>query len=278
MQVPEQPDLPFFAYGLFRPGQLGFLRLKEFVESATSLTIPGELRLRDGLPIADRQGGGAITGSLLQFKTGMGSQAYQRVVDIEPDHQYIWGQTAANGIVCNVLWGKSPQKGTVPLDEPDWDGRIDPLFTAALEVVEEALREHSTFKWDLKPMFRLQMAYLLLWSAIERYTSLRYHLADKAFDKVVQLAAEPAFAKAMSDIEAPQRSVQRADRPSDRVRFDPQNPVRCIEYYYQLRSNVVHRGKGVPRDHDRIREALSELLPAFRATLAHAFAAADLDA
>jgi len=278
MEIPERPGLPFFAYGLFRPGQLGFLRLKEFVERAATFAISGELRIRDGLPIADPEGGGTLEGDLLFFKPGTEPQAYQRVVDIEPDHQYRWGLAIAGGSHCNVLWGKSPRKGSVPLDEPDWDGRVDPLFTVALEVIEEVLVEQGHFQWDLKPMFRLQMAYLLLWSAIERYASLRYHLGDKVFDKIKQLANEPGFVAAIQAIGAPQRSVQRADRPSASARFDPADPAQCIEYYYQLRSNVVHRGKAIPQDHDRIREALSELLPAFRAMMEHAFEASRLDA
>jgi hypothetical protein len=278
MEIPDQPDSPFFAYGLFRPGQLGFLRVKEFVERTASSTVRGDLRIRDGLPIADRQGRGTLKGDLLFFKAGTEFLAYQRVVDIEPDHQYSWGRAIAGGIDCNILWGRSPGKGAVPLDEPEWDGRVDPLFTVALEVVEEVLIEHYAFQWDLKPMFRLQMAYLLLWSSIERYASLRYHLGEKAFDKVKQLANEPAFISALQTFGTAERSVQRADRPSDRVRFDFADPAKCVEYYYQLRSNVVHRGKGIPRDHDRIHEALSELLPAFRAMMEDAFEASRLDA
>jgi len=279
VNIPSRVDLPFFAYGIFRPGQLGFLRIREFVASASPSTVGGELRIRDGLPIADQSGRGQVKGSRLVFTPDRGRAAYDRIAEIEPDSQYLWGTTVSGGVECNLLWGRSPKKGSVPLEEPDWDGKTDPLFTAALDVAEETLAANGAFEWDLKPMFRLQMAYLLLWSAIERYTSLRYHLGERAFDKIRQVALEPAFAEAMGQITvSDERSVQRADRPTDRVTFDPRNPSCCIEYYYQLRSNIVHRGKGVVRDHDRIREALAELLPAFRQTLKAAFAGASLDA
>jgi hypothetical protein len=32
MERPTKIDLPFFSYGIFRPGQLGFLQLKELVK------------------------------------------------------------------------------------------------------------------------------------------------------------------------------------------------------------------------------------------------------
>jgi len=279
MELPSRLDLPFFAYGLFRPGQLGFLRVRAYVIDAKPSSVRGDLRIRDGLPIADGSGQGLIHGSVLVFAPGLGLAPYERIVEIEPGSQYVWGSAFADDTECNILWGRSPTKGSIPLEEPDWDGRDDPLFTTALEVVEEALAANSQFAWDLRPMFRLQMAYLLLWSSIERYTSLRYHLGDKAFDKVKQLAGEAEFVRAMKSLTvAGDRSVQRADRPTDRIRFDPGNPARCIEYYYQLRSNIVHRGKGVVRDHDRIREALTELLPAFKKTLEEAFGSASLDA
>ena len=42
---------PFFAYGIFRPGQLGFFQLKELVSEITDPSqVVGSLLLRDDLP------------------------------------------------------------------------------------------------------------------------------------------------------------------------------------------------------------------------------------
>ena len=106
---------------------------------------------------------------------------------MEPDRHYRWHQAPVEGTPANVLVGRSPEKGSVPCEDGEWNGWDDPLFTAALNVVEETLRS-QTFDWNLKPLFRLQMAYLLLWSSIERYVSLRYHLGDRVTEKVGQLA------------------------------------------------------------------------------------------
>lgn len=99
------------------------------------------------------------------------------------------------GTPANVLVGRYPKKDSCACEDAEWYGWNDPLFTAALDVVEETL-ESQNFEWNLKPLFRLQMAYLLLWSSIERYVSLRYHLGDRVTEKVGHLANEAAFVKA----------------------------------------------------------------------------------
>jgi hypothetical protein len=182
-------DLPFFAYGTFKPGQLGFLRLRELVERIEpDCILSGTLRERDSLSIVDEEGSGWIQGSLLFLKREKVVQAYMRIIESEPDKHYRWdtGSVQAKcGIqVANVLFGRSPKKVSVPIRESDWDGKKDPLFTSALAVVQETLDCNQGFEPDLKPLFRLQMAYLLLWSAIERYVSLRYHLGDRVVEKV----------------------------------------------------------------------------------------------
>lgn len=56
MKEPQNIALPFFAYGVFKPGQLSFLQIREFVkEFRDTVSIPGALRLRDGFPLLDRE-------------------------------------------------------------------------------------------------------------------------------------------------------------------------------------------------------------------------------
>ena len=118
------------------------------------------------------------------------------------------------------------------------------------------------------------MAYLLLWSAFERYVSLRYHLGNKVIEKVNKLADEHAFSSGLLKHVAQRREVYRADRPDQKALLDPQRPRKALEYYYQIRSNIVHRGKAVVRDHDRVLNSLTELLLIFRDVLKAARTAA----
>ena len=53
--LPSDTSLPFFSYGLFKPGQLGFLGLGNFVESVElDVNLSGILKERDGLPLLFR--------------------------------------------------------------------------------------------------------------------------------------------------------------------------------------------------------------------------------
>ena len=117
--------------------------------------------------------------------------------------------------------------------------------------------------WDLKPLFRLQMAYLLLWSSIERYVSLRYNLADKVNPKIGKFGQELAFRSAVSQYVSERREVARADDPQEKAVLDPQSPASAVDYYYRIRSNITHRGKGLPRDHATLLKSATELLAIF---------------
>ncbi|MBV9868551.1 MAG: hypothetical protein JO316_24620 [Abitibacteriaceae bacterium] len=272
MELPPNITLPFFAYGIFRPGQLAFHRVKDLVqETRTQRSIRGTLRLRDGLPIIDPTGHGEVQGDVLFFEPNAQADAYQRIVDIEPDKHYRWDVAISNGVQVNVLFGRSPRKGSIEC-EGQWDGKSDPLFTSALEVVEETLQSNAEFDWNLKPLFGLQMAYLLLWSSIERYVSLRYHLGSRVTHKVDLLAQEPSFAEALHTNVTRNRELVRADKPQEgKLKLDPNNPESSLKYYYQVRSNITHRGKAVVGDYEILKDSLSELLPTFRYVLSKGF-------
>jgi hypothetical protein len=267
MKRPANIEQPFFAYGLFRPGQLAFFQLSEFVSKvADPAIIAGSLLLRDGLPILDLAGDGSIRGALFEFRPDQAEDAYDRISAMEPDRHYRWNEIQVLGKSANVLVGRSPRKGSVPCDTDEWNGWEDPLFTAALEVVAETLNSQK-FDWNLKPLFRLQMAYLLLWSSIERYVSLRYYLGDRVMGKILHLASEPAFAEGLLQYVKEPREVYRADQPDQREVLDPRSPEKSLNYYYQVRSNITHRGKGATLDHERVSSSLAELLQIFQMVL-----------
>jgi hypothetical protein len=116
------------------------------------------------------------------------------------------------------------------------------------------------------------MAYLLLWSAIERYAGLRYHLGSSVMQKVMHIADEPIFRNRVAAL--PDNGglwVYRADEPGRKVQFIPSDPKKSLHYYYQIRSNMAHRGKAEYADFYRVHKALDELLPIFREILKDAF-------
>ncbi len=115
------------------------------------------------------------------------------------------------------------------------------------------------------------MAYTLLWTSLERYAGLRYHLGKEVKQKVRKIANEAAFAKSLRRHVKARREVYSIQKPSDKFRLDPDDPEKSINYYYQVRCNTVHRGKAVVRDYDIVRDSLEELLNIFKDMLEEAW-------
>jgi len=110
------------------------------------------------------------------------------------------------------------------------------------------------------------MAYTLLWTAIERYAGLRYHLGKDVQKKVYQIASEDIFARSLKRHVKHPRYVFRTNDLS-KYTLDPNSPEKSIKYYFQVRSNSVHRGKVAGNDFDIIKNSLQELLYIFKEML-----------
>jgi hypothetical protein len=170
-----------------------------------------------------------------------------------------------------VLLGEREQRGSTDIEDlREWDGKDDPLFKYGLKEVEAILNDNSNFDWEYKSLFRLQMAYILLWSAIERYASLKYLLGDEVCKKIFQIAKEKSFIESLKKNVSSVRTVFSAV-DLEKYTLDPNNPEKSIRYYYQIRSNAVHRGKAVTCDFDIIKSSLEELLAIFKDLLEEAF-------
>jgi hypothetical protein len=275
MNLPDDPILPFFTYGLFRPGQIGYGSIRCFLSgSEEGWFARGELLERDGLPVL-ADGSHDVSGCLIRFKPEHSIAVYTAINSIEPDRLYRWAvaEVQRDGVCerANVLVGRSPRKGSNHAEYEIWDGQKEPLFTAALAVIEKSLERYGEFDWNLEPFFQLQMAYMLLWTAIERFVSFKYHLGDRVTEKVFKLADDPVFASALRERVRTGRQVYRTDDPSKKAVLDATNPKKALEYYYQIRSNITHRGKTAIRDHEMLLASLSELLGIFKEVLSSEF-------
>jgi hypothetical protein len=212
---------------------------------------------------------------LLRFKPDDAIAAYTAINSIEPDRLYRWDVIEVHRQDsrerANVLVGRSPRKGSNHPEYEIWEGEKEPLFTAALDVVEKSVEQYGQFEWNLEPFFQLQMAYMLLWTSIERFVSFKYHLGDRVTEKVYKLADDPVFARALAERVTEERGVFRSDDPSKRAVLIPGKPKKALEYYYQIRSNITHRGKTAIRDYEMLLKSLSELLGIFKEVLKHEF-------
>lgn len=291
--VPDDPTLPFFAYGIFQPGEIAFFQIRDAVAAVAPAQVSGNLRIRDGVPILDPDArNGTVAGWRIEFKDVAAAEtAYAAIDGMEPKRQYRW--TPPDGGM-NVLAGRG-RTGSLPMEDTAWSSWRDPAFNDALDVVSEVLEGQRNAWPNLKPFYRLQGAYLVLWASIERYASLRYGLGSSAppptcscktghdqgspgagvMDRVRQIAEEPQVAvslgvhsDAMRELE--ERKIFRSDNPRQSVKFNPAKPEQAILYLYQVRCNVTHRGKAQVQDWQLLHAATSEALRIFRDVLSAA--------
>jgi len=272
MKLPSKIDLPFFAYGIFKPGQLSFFRIKELTKETIEGTVYGILKERDGIPLLVEHNSHKVKGCLIYFYSGKENDAYDQIIKIEPGEVYRWSEVKVNDdMMANVLLGKREQRGSSDLEHfKEWDGKSDPFFREGIEEVETILKDNPDFNLEYRSLFRLQMAYTLLWSAIERYAGLRYHLGKNATKKVLQIANEKCFS---SSLKRNVKCVRHVFSTTDLSKYtlDPNDPNKSINYYYQVRSNAVHRGKVVTHDFDTMKSSLKELLKIFKDLLNETF-------
>lgn len=294
----ERPDvaLPFFAYGLFMPDQLGFERIRPFARKRViRASVEGVLWQRDGVPLLELvTGEGQISGYLIEFVQGQATAAYRTIAELEPDTQYAWTTCSVSDDgdrthLANALCGRKPQNGGRKLEDRSWDGRDDPFFSTALEIVAEFLHEaHAAPRGQLDnavSLLRLQMAYGLLWASIERFCALRYSLSKGPMARIKSLSGEPAFVRVLEqeprEFLSRIRRVYASDEPTERstkvFRQDPASKQDLasakgtIDHLYGIRNNVLHRGKESIDDLDLMISATDFLLRAYRAILADTF-------
>jgi hypothetical protein len=282
---PNNLKLPFFSYGIFKSGELAYQRLRPYVEGAPmSATVNGVLWLRDGLPLLEQSASGTVRGCLLGFRPSRETEAYRLVSETEPANHYEWAEmevALADGsrLDANALAGRDPQQASSLLEGEEWTGREDPVLTYAIELIRETSKNSAGAVFESAPpesfdwprFFRLQMAYLLLWSAIERYAALAYGPNLKPMQKLRAISEDAFFAEALRGLNDRTDEVFDSRDPKSSYKLDVKNPWSSANYYYQVRSNMSHRGKGAWRDGEVVRQSLTGLLEIFEVMLARSW-------
>ncbi|MFC7010073.1 gamma-glutamylcyclotransferase [Halalkalicoccus salilacus] len=272
MDSPPDITLPFFAYGTLKPEQPGYHLIEDIIaEPPISAKIRGALFEQDGLPIFVEKYNDDVRGYVLKFSEP--EEAYNRIADYENERNYEWDVTIAEtdnqDFEVNVLIATDPVRGRVDRIENNWTVGRDPLFTEALDVVKHTkntVAEVGSEQSELEKFFRLQMAYLLLWSSIERYNAFRFGLSAHSVSNRKQMASLDGFRTGLKT-EVPSWRIGEEIFSADRNKFytlDPDKPEEAIEYYYQVRSNVTHRGKSSGIEYGLMHDSLDELSAIFR--------------
>jgi hypothetical protein len=274
--VPQDTTLPYFAYGLFKPSEPLYRHIQDLVHGTPSpATISGSLRVRDGLPLLKTNSAGTVGGNVIRFALELGDRAYAEIGKREPRKQYRWevvGLVGRPEVRVNVLVGRKPDKGSVENEIGEWHSGDDALLRDGLALVGTMTEKHASapfasappdyFEWER--FFTLQMTYLFLWTVIERYSALAYGPELRPGQKVAKLGEDPLFGSLLK--ETVQRNHQLFDTqdPDATYRLDSANPGQSAKYYFQVRNNVTHRGKGAWQDAETVRQSLQELVTIVR--------------
>lgn len=275
LNLPKNTNKAFFAYGIFKPGQIAYSKIRNHVaENIENIEINYQMRHRDGVPILlnEENSQYKTKGSIIKFKPDHHDQAYDLICKTMLKKLYKWEVIEINGEKVNILFGVNPEYGSDYIEDPNervsFDGKNDPLFKEVLDLIEKNLKSNSSM--NPENFFQLQMNYMMLWSAIDRYSSLKYNQKELKKNRS-KFSKEKAFKEGIKKFkDEPHRPVYSTD--DLRIhKFNEDNAYESINYYYTLRCNVVHRGKAMHNDYYMLRKATEELLEIFRDVLKNAF-------
>ena len=251
--------LPFFSYGIFRPGEIPFIGIINFIDKIEKLTIKGHIQIRDGVYLFSEKLEDDVNGFLIYFKSNLSESAYDFINSLEPNKIFRWSEKLdENSNPFNLLIGRSPNKGSESLEElhKNYSTTIDPYFTTGLEMLNEF--KLPDLDWELKGSFKIQMRYMFLWTIIERFTFLRYSLGGDANSRVKSLADNEHFIIGLKNYVNKERKIFDT-QTLKHYTLKADEPKKAIDYYYQVRNNLTHRGKGISKDYYILIDCYEEL-------------------
>ena len=276
--------LPFFAYGIFKPGQLAYSRIEDYVlGEPKECIVKHGIYERDGIPFVckdDNQG--ETIGYIIHFKEDERELAYDIIRKTESKKYYRWettncyektnrGETDKKDYEeANILFGKKPSKSNPkPVEYGKYDGNNDIFFDYGVRLITGDMINYKKNN-SFNNFFRLQRNYLLLWTCIERYTSLKYGENTKHYNNQ-QLAGEQIFQDSFDHYVTEEREITNS-QSLEKEKLRPGKYFKSIDYYYTMRSNVAHRGKSLSFvDERNLRKSLIELLNIFQCVLEDTF-------
>lgn len=288
MNSPSNNKLPFIAYGSFKPGELRYNLIKDFVLQYEEITIEGLIYIKDGIPIL-KSGKNLYSYQAfkISFKDGCFEKAYNAICKNEPRSFYRWLEWEDN----NVLVGRGGLKGLHEDLSRSWSFRNDSYFKFGLTAVTDLAhlentrvfspyshlsKDKSALEEDYTGFFRfsqMMSAYLLLWTIIERFCALKYGNISP-HQKISSLAEDKDlnWADLLSHIDR-EDTIYRSNSSSEKeVLKHPYEAKKTLSYYYAMRSNSTHMGKAADIDSFRLEDSKVELALIFQKILkAHGY-------
>jgi len=271
-----------FAYGLAQPGEPAY----DLLDGAVARSEPAGLasaglRIRDGLPLLDPDGTVGVAGDLLRFIEGREKDAYATVCEIAPRQHYRWDMTAVTpaegpSVRVNVLRGRHPDRGIPDEWFSTWSSAADPLLRFGLVAVRQTALRHAInpvppvggddpAAWDR--FYAMHAGYLLLWSAIERFTGLAYGPAQPAAERTWRLGDDPRFKECVVAAGVAPSAKTADSRDPTRARRIREDGSGAMFSWDAARGIIAHPGRTAFADAVLLRRALVDLHDTVRLVL-----------
>lgn len=269
------PELPLFAYGVFKKGQIAHSRIEKFIhDEKEDMPVRHYMGIRDGIPLLFDEKSGLAKGNLIYFNEKDRENAYKIIYNTQSEVFYKWKEIEVEGEPANAAVANHENEGISDISQcKSYDATKDIFFSDVINLIEKRL--NISGRETIENFLNLQMAYLLLWVAIERFCILKYGL-NGIYDNRQKFATnEEEFLKNLKEIDRDNKSVFSAKDFKEHF-LDKNDPSSSIEYYYAIRCNVAHRGK-IPevfvdsKNYRMIKSSLKELLNIFKHVLNDSF-------
>ena len=279
---PNNPDLPYFAYGAFKPKQVAFPVIKHFVDYVEPYELNRyKLKHRNGMPmVVEDYCDVSIKGYLIYFNDNQVRvynkskkrhemwDAYDFICKTKPKSLFKWRDEHIEDKDFNIILGKDPDFAvSYSRNDGVYDGRRDSDFFGVIEFIRSNLEVMEISPHDMKSLYELQMNYMLLWSAIDKYLAL---CNGGWFQKnsVIGWSQSEEFQESFN---VDRYHTVHSSSGASSYKLNPDNTKTSAKYYYQLRCNIVHSGKKHSGDIIFLEYSLNELLDIFKNVLEKSF-------
>lgn len=257
----EQPST-LFVYGSLKPGELGF----EQIEGMVSKYSVAELRdfalyVRDGLPIISKSAPGeTVEGVLLNITAGMEIDFWRVVTEYEGTTNYKFvdsipvlseGKEHLTGAFIGRKMGKgNPERLYTP-----WTSKLDPIFSQSFPILHAEISGNSLkfIRAEHDPrgywgqMNKLLSQYLLLVSILEHLTVVKFGGSKKQepMIRIRKLQQSQGCLNALRGLSDEKNNppIEVVDSRAVKDSLSSSNPEQALFAWYQVRSNLQHRGK-----------------------------------
>lgn len=290
LEPPKNLDIPFLTYGFYKPDQLSFTQIKKYTnKKIRPVEIEAKLKHVNGMPVLvneyderDKK----VKGYIIRFRKNKRRVAYKTISKGKDMHIYKWDEMEIDGERVNVLVGANPKILNNVINDPnvpdslrnwyDYDWKYDPVYKNALMFIDSRfgylnsklsiMEDHNTTSYEVALLFvEVQSLYMVLWSALDRFTTFRYGSKTKK-ENILKLSEEQFFKDSLIERVETSHTVTSAQNLKQ-ITLDPYAPSCAALYYYQLRNNVVHSGKMNVNEVKKLFDALSELILIFEDVL-----------